>query len=41
MVFRGNGGGRGHLSLTEYKRGGPYGWGRVNFTVIQRKSCML
>ena len=22
MVFRVNGGGRGHLSLTEYKRGG-------------------
>ena len=25
MVFWGNGGGRGHLSLTEYKRGGGRG----------------
>ena len=25
MVFRGNGGGRGHLSLTEYKGGGGRG----------------
>lgn len=25
MVFRGNGGGRRHLSLTEYKRGGGRG----------------
>ena len=29
MVFRGNGGGRGHLSLTEYKKGSGEGVFRI------------